>query len=460
MLADRAVWHVSSTATAGGVAETVRTLVGYTRAAGIEAGWLVIEGDPSFLAIAKRLHDGLHDSTGDGGPLGPDEQRHYGAVLARNAAPLLARVRAGDLVVLHDPPTAGLVESVGAAGARVVWCGHGGCDTMTAIVHRAWEFLRPHLHGADAYVFSRAVYGPAWFDGRPPHVIPPSIDVAAAKNQPLGPATVRAILGHIGLLAHGAQNGVAPAFIRNDGTPAVVERQATIVRSGQPLLPSIPLVVQISHWDRRKDMLGVLLGFTRAVQPGSDVALALVGPDVRAVGSDPEASIVFGECVDAWQALPRPLRDQVVLVLLPTDDVDENAAIVNAIQRHATVVAHKSLQEGVGLAVAEAMWKGRGIVTTAVGGIRDHVRHDVHAIVLDDPTDLRAFGQGINRLLDDRRLARRLGRNAQRRCANHFLGPNQFLRYVDLFATVLDHDAPTVAGNGYPTTPETIASIL
>jgi trehalose synthase len=459
LLADRAVWHVSSTATAGGVAETVRTLVGYARAAGIDARWLVAGSDPSFFAIARRLHDGLHDSTGDGGPLGPDEQRHYGAVLGRTAAPLLARVRAGDLVVLHDPPTAGLVDGVRAAGARVVWHGHGGSDTMTAIVERAWEFLRPHLRGADAYVLSRAVSGPAWLDGRSPRVIPPSIDVAAAQNQPLGPATVRAILGRIGLLARGTKNG-APVYARNDGTPAVVERRATIVRSGAPLLPPSPLVAQISRWDRRKDMLGVLLGFARTVEPGSEVTLALVGPDVRGVGDDPEASDVFGECVDAWQALPRPLRDQVILVLLPTEDADENAVMVNAIQRHATVVVQKSLQEGVGLAVAEAMWKGRAIVTTAVGGIRDQVRHDVHAIVLDDPADLHAFGQGVNRLLDDRGLARRLGRNAQRRCASRFLGSSQFLRYVDLFATLLDPDAPIPAGNGWPTPPGTPAPIL
>ncbi len=452
MLTDRVVWHISSTAAGGSVAEMLQTLLGYARGASVDARWLVIEGDPPFFVITKRIHNGLQNSPGDGGALGPEEQTHYTAVLTRNADVLRQRVRAGDLVVLHDPQTAGLVQPLKEAGTTVIWRSHIGYHTTTSIVERTWEFLRPHLRGADAYVFTRAAYVPPWLDGGPLCFIPPSIDVFATKNQPMSTATVRAILGHIGLLAPGASHGSRRAFTRNDGTPGRIERRATIVRSGQLLLPRSPLVVQISRWDRLKDMLGVMQGFARAAVPGSDACLALVGPDVRAVADDPEGAAVFAECVDLWQTLPRPVRDQVLLVLLPIDDVDENAAMVNAIQRHATVVVQKSLQEGFGLTVTEAMWKGRAIVASGVGGIRDQVSDDTHGIVLDDPSDLRTFGQSVNRLLNDRKLARRLGRNAQRRCLAHFLGPRHLLQYVDLFATLLNGGATGVGGNGHRVT--------
>jgi trehalose synthase len=196
-------------------------------------------------------------------------------------------------------------------------------------------------------------------------------------------------------------------------------------------------VVQVSRWDRLKDMPGVMRGFASKVAGAGEVHLALVGPDVRAVADDPEGTAVFADCVDQWQALPRAVRDQILLVLLPMDDVEENAAMVNAIQRHAAVIVQKSLFEGFGLTVTEAMWKGRAIVASGVGGIRDQLAHETHALVLDDAGNLDAFGDAVNRLLADPALGRRLGRNAQRRCLAHFLAPRHLLQYVDLLDRLL-----------------------
>jgi trehalose synthase len=442
MLAGRVVWHVNSTGAGGGVAEMLQTLLGYARGSGMDTRWLVIEGDQPFFAITKRIHNGIHASPGDGGPLGPEEQTHYTLITRKNAEALLQRIQPGDVVVLHDPQTAGIVRMLKEAGASVIWRCHIGYEGADPIVDRTWAFLRPHLQGtADAYVFTRAAFVPPWLEPQKVVFIPPSIDVFSTKNQPMSSKTVRAVLSHIGLLARSAGNGTAPLFTRNDGSQGRVERRASVVHSGQLPLPRTPLVVQVSRWDRLKDMLGVMQGFARSVAPDTDAYLALVGPDVRAVTDDPEGSAVFAECVDVWQALPRSVRDQILLVLLPMDDIEENAAMVNAIQRHASVIVQKSLFEGFGLTVTEAMWKGRAILASAVGGIKDQLVDGRHGLVLVNPADLRSFGDTLNRLLGDRDLARRLGRNAQRRALAHFLGPRHLGQYVDLFGRVLGNGA-------------------
>jgi trehalose synthase len=118
------------------------------------------------------------------------------------------------------------------------------------------------------------------------------------------------------------------------------------------------------------------------------------------------------------------------------EDIEENAAIVNAIQRHAAIVVQKSLHEGFGLTVTEAMWKGRPILASRVGGIQDQIVDGTHGLLVADPKDLKAFGHALHRLLKDRSLAKRLGRNAQRRAVSHYLGTRQLIQYVELFAQI------------------------
>src|SRR5436190_3009073 len=120
-LAGRRIWNVNSTATGGGVAEMLQALVGYVADVGIPAQWTVIGGDPAFFAITKRLHNRIHGAVGDDGDLGTAEAEHYEAVLRENAAELATRLGPGDLVLLHDPQTAGLVAPLVRAGATVVW---------------------------------------------------------------------------------------------------------------------------------------------------------------------------------------------------------------------------------------------------------------------------------------------------------------------------------------------------
>jgi trehalose synthase len=175
-------------------------------------------------------------------------------------------------------------------------------------------------------------------------------------------------------------------------------------------------------------------GFVAHTEHLPQTRLALVGPDVEGVTDDPEGAHVYAECHAAWRALPEAARRRVALVLLPMDDVAENGAMVNAIQRRATVVVQKSLQEGFGLTVTEAMWKARPLIASAVGGIPDQIEHERHGLLVQDPENLDEFGQALRRLLEDAGLARRLGRNARRRCMAHFIAPRHLTQYVGLLA--------------------------
>lgn len=431
VMAGRTLWHVNSTAAGGGVAEMLPVLLAYLRGAGVEARWVVAGGQPDFFTVTKRIHNLLHGSPGDGGGLGGDERACYQAVAAGNATELTRLVRPRDVVVLHDPQTAGLVEPLREAGATVIWRCHVGCDTPNDLVNTCWAFLRPYLETANAFVFSRREHVHAWMPRRKVRLVPPAIDPFAAKNQPLAPETARAIVGHLGLIS---ANGVAPAYRLRDGSSMNVQRCAEIVRGGPAPAADVPLVVQVSRWDRLKDMLGVMHAFAAGVDHGAH--LALVGPSVADVADDPEGAEVLAECVHAWERLPAPARDRIHLVCLPMDDLDENAAMVNAIQRHAAVVVQKSLAEGFGLTVTEAMWKARPVVASAVGGIRDQIVDGRHGMLVSDPTDLATFGRTVQGLLADPNTAARLGRNARRRVLGRFLGNRHLIQDAELLARV------------------------
>ncbi len=200
--------------------------------------------------------------------------------------------------------------------------------------------------------------------------------------------------------------------------------------------PADPVVVQVSRWDRLKDMSGVMRGFADHVVPLGAGYLMLLGPAVSGVADDPEGAAVFGECLALWQSLPAMARARVLLVTLPLDDVEENAAAVNAIQRYATVIVQKSLAEGFGLTVTEGMWKGRPVVGSAVGGILDQVV-DGTGLLLRDPADLAAFRLAVERLLDHPDDAERMGTAGKAHARKHYVGDRHLIQLAALFEATI-----------------------
>jgi trehalose synthase len=432
--AGRTIWNVNSTALGGGVAEMLRSLIGYISGAGVDARWLVISGQPDFFRVTKRLHNRLHGSPGDGGALEAAAREVYEAVLEQSAGKLAKRLRPGDIVLLHDPQTAGLIAAMKSTGAHVVWRCHVGIDLPNDVAREAWRFLLPYVVGAEAYVFSRRDFAWEGLDLDRIWVVPPSIDAFSTKNLEMSTASVRSVLTAAGVLAGPAN--VQALFTRQDGSRDRIRNRAHTVEVS-PAPADARLVVQVSRWDRLKDPVGVIVGFAEHVAARTEAHLMVAGPAVDAVADDPEGREVLSECTDVWTKLPEQVKERIHLTALPMRDGEENAAIVNALQRRADVVVQKSLAEGFGLTVAEAMWKGRPVVASRIGGIQNQIEHGQTGLLLDDPRDLATFGALVRELLDHPREAEVMGHRARESVRNHFLGPRHLMQYAHLMARLL-----------------------
>ncbi len=433
LLGERTVWNVSSTAKGGGVVELLLPLIGYAKGAGVDARWAVIEGNPDFFKVTKRIHNNLHGYEGDGGALDGEARKTYEDALEANAAELVELVKADDIVVLHDPQTAGLVGPLKRANVKVVWRCHIGIDQPDDLARRAWDFLRVDVEQADAYVFSRQAFVWEGLDDDKVEIIAPSIDAFNAKNQELDAGQVAAILAAAGIVDGGDGD---PTFKRGDGSEARVESQAQLFEDSR-VTPDDAIVLQVSRWDRLKDPGGVIRGFAEHACHDTGAHLIYAGPAVEDVSDDPEGAEVLEEAKAVRDGLSEEARRNVHLICLPLDDAEENAAIVNALQRAADVVVQKSIAEGFGLTVAEAMWKARPVVATAVGGIQDQVIDGETGLLLDDPEDLDAYGAAVRSLLEDPERAKRMGKAAKARVRDEFLGARSLLDYLRLIGKLL-----------------------
>lgn len=439
----RTFWNLNSTAKGGGVAEMLASQLPYARGVGIDTRWLVIDGTPDFFAVSKRIHNLLHDNAGDGEPLDDAARAIYESNLAHYHDELLTLVQPGDVVLFHDPQTAGLVPVAKARGAFVVWRCHVGVDEAGERARSAWNFLRPYVEQADACIFTRREH--VWEGLDPDRVVimPPSIDAFTPKNQPLDASTAAAILVSTGITyAPGGDESPssAPQYVNRMGERQTVAMNALVQPA--PLPADAPMVLQVSRWDALKDPVGVLRGFADHVARSfSDAHLVLAGPAADAVADDPEQIELLEEVKTAWRALEPSLQERVHLVSLPMDDEDENAAVVNALQRHATIVVQKSLAEGFGLTVAEAMWKCKPVVASARGGIIEQITDGETGVLLDDPTDPAELGAALRGLLADPVNAARLGEAAHERVCEQFLTPRELRQQFELLGQLVSASA-------------------
>lgn len=444
--AGRTLWQINSTALGGGVAEMLRAFLPYAVDSGVDTRWVVVNGTPDFFTVTKRIHNKLHGHPGDGGFLGSGERTAYEAVMEESVQDLLDQVRPNDVVFLHDPQTAGLIEPLNEAGAITLWRCHIGIDEGNEHVAEAIDFLIPFVEPAHGYVFSRAAY--CWPDlaAERVHLMAPAIDAFSPKNQELAPEVVDDILATIGLT--GGQRPSPPPYVRSDGSEGRVEREAEILQV-DPLPPDAFLITQISRWDVLKDFEGILEAFIRYLGD-TDAHLCLVGPASGAVSDDPEGPAVHSRITATWEALPDELRSRVHIVNLPMDDFDENGVMVNAIQRRSNVIVQKSLVEGFGLTVSEAMWKAKPVVASAVGGIQDQIVDGESGILIEDPADLEEFAVAVRRLVEDHDLAERLGQGARARVTERFLAAPRIAEYVNVIGQVQASRDLRLAAGGLP----------
>ena len=441
----RVVWNVNSTAGGGGVAEMLRSHLSYVRATGMDIRWIVVGDGADFFRVTKRIHNRLHEAPGDGGPLGEQERQAFVEGLAKDVRALQPLVRAGDLVMLHDPQTLPLVEPMKACGAAVLWRSHVGTDQPGELAREAWSFLLPFLEGADGFSFSRKAYVWEGLDPGRVWIVPPSIDPFSPKNQEMGPGDVSAALAATGIAAGG--NGRPATFTRPDGAPGRIDRAGEMVQDA-PVPPDVRLVTQVSRWDSLKGGRELLECFAASFAASGE-HLLLAGPATAQVADDPEGATVLADLAKQRQAMPADIRSRVHLAVLPLDDIDENAAAVNAIQRRSDVIVQNSLAEGFGLTVAEAMWKERPVVGTRVGGIQEQII-DRETGLLVEPGDGQGLAGAIRSLLDDADWAKALGAAGRERVKERFLVTGRLVDYLHIFESLV---APSGEAPHSPTTP-------
>jgi trehalose synthase len=449
-LAGRRLWMINSTPQGGGVAEMLPKLVTLLRELGVETEWAVLGADePRFFDLTKRLHNAIH---GVGATAFDAADREvYEAVNRANADDLAGRMRRGDLLVVHDPqPMAMGAMLAERPGADAVWRCHIGLDGENASTRAAWDFLAPYADAYHCSVFSAPEYV-RLFPSHRATVIHPAIDPLSSKNRPLSSVRVTGVLANAGLVWD-HHPVLTPPFDRQaarlaaDGT-FVPARDAESIG-----LLFRPLVLQVSRWDRLKGFLPLLHAFARLKEQrgrfaaaGSQharrleiVRLVLAGPDPASVQDDPEGREVLAELTQAYRGLAPEVQRDVALLSLPMESRRQNALMVNALQRAASIVVQNSLEEGFGLTVTEAMWKSAAILGSSACGIRQQVRDGVDGRLVSDPSDVDEVCDTLDEMLAAPGERANWGRNARRRVHDEFLVFNQVSHWLRLLARMVE----------------------
>ena len=323
------VVHVNSTREGGGVAEILHRLIPLKKELGLDATWEVVTGDAPFYQCTKKMHNALQ---GDHEEISEELFAHYEQINAQNHERLSPILSQADLVVIHDPQPAALIQHYPDRKGKWIW----RCHIDASNPHRpVWRYLQKHVQGYDAAVYSLPAFAQPM--QKPLYIVPPSIDPLSEKNVSLS------------------------------------EEEITKVRDTYDIDPERPVICQVSRFDRFKDPLGVIKAYRMAKAFGPPLQLILAG---GGAADDPEGEEVFWEVQEAVANDP-----DIHLLMLPPDA----HRTINALQRIADIVLQKSLKEGFGLTVTEALWKGKPVIGGNVGGIRIQVLNHITGFLVNSP---------------------------------------------------------------------------
>lgn len=372
-LQGRRLQHVNSTAVGGGVAEILNRLVPLLQELGVPSRWDVIKGDDDFFQVTKTMHNALHGQPAE------FTRQAMRVFLETTAANARAMTWDGEVIFIHDPQPAGLIGMKPRVGGRWVWRCHIDVSAPHAGV---WQFLERFVNQYDAAVFSAPQFTQRLAVRQ--FLIAPSIDPLSDKNRELSPETIRDILHRLGIPQ------------------------------------DLPLVTQVSRFDRLKDPLGVIAAY-RLVRKTARCRLLLVG---GGASDDPEGARVVAEVRAAAQGDPQIL----VLELPPTSHLE-----INAIQRASAVIVQKSVREGFGLTVSEALWKGKAVVASAVGGIPLQIAHKYSGLLC---RSIEGAAFAIKQCLHSPAYAARLGAQGREHVRQNFLLTRHLKEYLLLAIAV------------------------
>lgn len=374
MLADkftgRTVQIINSTFVGGGVSEILERMVPLLNQLGVDARWDVITGNEEFFDVTKKFHNALH---GRPEKISSKDFALFSEVTQRNLEKMKFY---GDIIFVHDPQPAGLIAKKKEIGKKWIWRCHIDVSNPD---NKVWKFLRNFIVEYDAAVFS----APNFSQKLPirQFLITPSIDPLSDKNKELDSDTIGNVLSKYGLIS------------------------------------DKPMIVQISRFDRLKDPVGVIEAF-HMVRKNIDCQLVLAGGTAT---DDPECAEVFGEVKRQAEGNP----DIHVLLVPPESDIE-----INALQRAATVIIQKSLKEGFGLTICEALWKAKPVVASAVGGIPLQIKNKLTGLLC---YTVEGAAYALRQLLANPEYANRLGQNGREHVKQNFLITGHLKNYLLLF---------------------------
>jgi trehalose synthase len=380
-LAGKRVVHLSATAFGGGVAEINYTLVPLMQDAGLEVEWRIIQGDHEFFEVTKTIHNALQ-----GNPQGltAEQEEIYVRYQQLNARQFEDEY---DFVIVHDPQPLGMVESFADSNARWIWRAHIDFSEPNRDV---LDFLLPSICRYDAAIFHMREYVPPADRLPPAYIWPPAIDPLAPKNMALSAEDAAYIVDQFGI---------------------DVERR---------------LLTQVSRFDPWKDPLGVIDAYRIVKERNPDVQLALVGSMAH---DDPEGWDYYNQTV-AYAA-----GDPDIYILSNLNNV--GSVEVNAFQVHSAAVIQKSIKEGFGLTVTEALWKTRPTVAGRVGGIVAQIEDGTTGWLVDSSMDC---AQACIEILRDPAEARQRALRGKEYVRRHFLTPRLLRDWLVLFNRLLGLD--------------------
>ncbi|HAJ93407.1 MAG TPA: glycosyl transferase family 1 [Synergistaceae bacterium] len=375
-LQGKRIVHVNSTRAGGGVAEILSSMVPLSEELGLDVSWEVIEGDESFFNCTKMLHNTLQ---GMPGTLSERQMDIYANTNARNAERLKDVLQDADYVFIHDPQPAALINSFPQRKGKWVWRCHIDVSSPNKGV---WQFIKKQVSGYDASIFSLPDFAQKL--PHPQFLISPSIDPLTEKNIPLERSEV----------------------------------EKTYEDLGVPM--DKPIILQVSRFDKFKDPLGVIESY-RIIKEHVDVRLVLAGGEAD---DDPEASEMLNKVREAVNG-----DKDITVLLLPSDSHRK----INALQTGADVVMQKSLKEGFGLTVTEAMWKGKPVIGGNVGGIRLQVINRFNGFRVRTPE-----GAAIRAryLISHPWKMEKMGKNAREYVLENFLITGHLRKYMTMLISL------------------------
>ncbi len=369
-LQGKVIQHINSTAVGGGVAEILNRMVPLLKELGVDTRWDLIKGGEDFFEVTKKFHNALHGRAED------ISQKDFDIFIETSSKNIEEVNIYGDIVFIHDPQPIGLIKK--KTGNKWIWRCHVDVSNPNK---KVWRFLRHFINNYDAAVFS----APSFSQVLPirQFLISPSIDPLSDKNRELPQETIDAVMNKYQL---------------------VMDK---------------PIICQISRFDRLKDPIGVIEAY-RLVKKYNDCQLILAG---GGSADDPEGIEVLEEVKEQAKNDPN-----IHVLLMPHNDIE-----VNALQRISTVILQKSLREGFGLTVAEALWKAKPVVASNVGGIPLQVKHK-HSGLLCHSVEGAAFA--LKQLLNNPVYAKKLGENGKEHIKNNFLLTRHLKEYMLLFLSL------------------------